>query len=83
MIPWQTGVAEVVASNAHHVTVRCPHCGGTHQHGPAAVGSNSIVAGCHRGFARCREYRVIDLGAGRSRSRRVNAKTSAGKDVSQ
>jgi uncharacterized protein (DUF983 family) len=68
-IPWQTGVAEVVGSTSRGVLVRCPHCGRKHEHSRAFVGSSSVVAGCHAGFSRCREYAVRDFGAGRKAKR--------------
>jgi hypothetical protein len=67
---WKTGVAEVVATNGPNVVVQCPHCEGTHQHARTAIGSSSVIAGCHRGFSRCREYRVVDLGSSRPKATR-------------
>lgn len=63
---WTTGVAEVIASTGRTITVRCPHCGKDHTHGKDVVGSRSVVAGCHTGWTRCLEYRVVDF---RKRSR--------------
>lgn len=57
---WQTGVAEVVSNRGRSVTVNCPHCKKKHDHGKDVVGSNAVVAGCHLGWTRCREYRVVD-----------------------
>ena len=58
---WQTGVAEVVSSSGRNITVKCPHCNETHTHSKDVIGSNAVVAGCHIGWTRCREYRVVDL----------------------
>ncbi len=68
LTPWLTGVAEVVTSTGRTVTVRCPHCDKDHVHGKDVVGSRSVISGCHKGWTRCREYRVVDL---RKRSREV------------
>lgn len=65
---WATGVAEVVAVRGRNVVVACPHCNGTHEHARSFVGSNAVVAGCHTGFSRCRQYRVLDLGSRRRAS---------------
>lgn len=59
---WASGVAEVVRHVARGVIVKCPHCGGRHQHGRSMVGSRSIAAGCHAGPGRLREYRIVDTG---------------------
>ena len=63
---WATGVAEVIGTSPTGV-VNCPHCRETHTHMRSSVGSNHVVAGCHAGYTRCREYRVVDMGAGRGR----------------
>lgn len=60
-----TGVAEVVGSSPRGVVVQCPHCRRRHVHARSFVGSNAVVAGCHAGHRRCREYRIVDLGQGR------------------
>ena len=62
---WSTGTAEVIATTAFGLTVKCPHCGGQHRHGRGTIGSNHVVAGCHAGFTRCREYKVVDYGGKR------------------
>ncbi|OYN80433.1 hypothetical protein [Mycolicibacterium sphagni] len=62
---WLSGVAEVVSVSGKHVNVKCPHCAKTHQHGRGMLGSKAILAGCHAGWSRCREYRIIDLGHAR------------------
>lgn len=59
---WASGVAEVVSHDAMSVWVSCPHCGKEHRHGKTMVGSNAIASGCHAGYSRCRQYRVVDLG---------------------
>ena len=67
---WATGVAEVVANSARGITVTCPHFHGMHDHARSSVGSNHVVAGCHRGYSQCREYRIVDMGgAGRGGKR--------------
>ncbi|MGE2733835.1 hypothetical protein [Mycolicibacterium vaccae] len=58
MIRWQTGLAEVTTVNGKHITVDCPHCGKQHQHNRAVLGSYHVVAGCHAGHGRLREYRI-------------------------
>lgn len=63
MSTWVTGVAEVIGTSPRGVIVKCPHCGDTHAHARSMVGSNHVVAGCHTGYTRCREYRVVDMGA--------------------
>ena len=67
MSDWATGVAEVVRTAARNVVVKCPHCGKEHEHARSSVGSNSVVAGCHTGFTRCREYRIRDFGGKKGR----------------
>jgi hypothetical protein len=57
---WETGVAEVTSSRGRTVTVACPHCPESHDHDRDVVGSNAVVAGCHKGWNVCREYRVVD-----------------------
>ena len=57
---WQTGVAEVISSQGRTITVRCPHCPETHNHGKDVVGSKSVVAGCHNGANLVREYAIVD-----------------------
>lgn len=61
---WSTGVAEVIAVDVRMVTVACPHCGKSHSHGRGMLGSRSIAAGCHAGWSRCREYRIVELRRG-------------------
>lgn len=68
---WATGIAEVTAANGRTITVKCPHCKGTHQHGRGVLGSHSVVAGCHAGWSRCREYRIVDLGTRAARPPRT------------
>lgn len=68
-VPWQRGVAQVVAVKGPTATVACPHCGGQHQHPRNFVGSRQVVAGCHTGFTRCREYAIVQV-RGRSGFRR-------------
>jgi len=58
MNPWLSGVAHILKLDATGVTVACPHCNGQHHHGRPVLGSNHVVAGCHKGFAICREYAV-------------------------
>lgn len=68
---WVSGVAEVVATHARGVvTVKCPHCKRTHRHGRDMLGSKSVAAGCHVGYRRCLEYRIVDLGQGRAKNNR-------------
>lgn len=57
---WATGIAEVLGIVGRTVRVRCPHCGGCHDHSRSMLGSRSVVAGCHAGHTRLREYTVID-----------------------
>jgi hypothetical protein len=59
---WATGVAEVIDQTAGTITVHCPHCNHQHTHGRGMLGSHSIVAGCHAGPTRLREYRPLNLG---------------------
>lgn len=59
---WQTGVAEVIGTCPRGVRIRCPHCDGVHEHARSVLGSHSVVAGCHAGPTRLREYRIVDLG---------------------
>jgi hypothetical protein len=62
---WATGVANVIRPTPRGVIIACPHCGLQHHHGRSMLGSRSVVAGCHAGPSRLREYRIVDLtGAG-------------------
>jgi hypothetical protein len=58
---WATGVADFRAIRAHQIIVACPHCYGTHAHALSMRGSRHVVAGCHTGFSRCREYSIPDV----------------------
>ena len=68
---WSTGVAEIVGTTPRGVKVACPHCNQQHEHTRAVLGSKSVAAGCHAGFSRCREYRVVDLGRAAPERRRA------------
>lgn len=61
---WSSGVAEVIGVDGRSVMVACPHCAQTHSHGRGMLGSRSIAAGCHAGWSRCREYRIVELRRG-------------------
>lgn len=58
MTPWQHDVATIAHIDGSGVTINCPHCGNQHHHGRSVLGSGHVVAGCHKGFAICREYAV-------------------------
>lgn len=60
MIRWQGGLAEVVEVKGATIVVACPHCGLQHTHGRQMLGSRNVVAGCHAGPRRLREYRIPD-----------------------
>lgn len=63
---WATGVAHVTAANGPKITVLCPHCGGSHTHPRNFTGSRHVIAGCHAGPGRLREYAIAGgSGAGR------------------
>jgi hypothetical protein len=55
---WKTGLAEVRSIKGIQVMVACPHCFGIHTHARSLLGSAAVVAGCHAGRSRCREYSV-------------------------
>ena len=57
---WATGVAHVISEDGPKIAVRCPHCGDTHIHPRNFVGSRHVVAGCHAGHSRLREYAVTE-----------------------
>lgn len=73
MARWQTGVANVERADSRSIFVRCPHCGDVHSHARNVLGSRQVVAGCHTGFTRCREYSIPDLGIATSRPRKFKA----------
>lgn len=61
MSRWATGVAEIITTSGATITIRCPHCRGKHQHSRSVRGSRHVVAGCHTGWTRLREYSILDL----------------------
>lgn len=64
---WARGVARVVAVNGPTCTVACPHCSQKHQHPRNFIGSRQVVAGCHAGWSRCREYAIVSTRSGARR----------------
>lgn len=56
---FQFGAAEVTNSKSGPlVTVRCPHCRGTHRRDRRAIGSREVLAGCSRGHRDTRTYAI-------------------------
>lgn len=62
---WSTGVAPIIGTTGRTIRVHCPHCGQRHTHGRNMAGSRHILAGCHAGPGRCREYAIPALEAKR------------------
>lgn len=63
MTTWLHGIAPVVGITGRTIRIQCPHCGHRHTHGRNMAGSRHILAGCHTGHTRCREYAIPDLPA--------------------
>lgn len=56
---WATGVATITGYTRNgKINIHCPHCGGDHQHERITAGSHAIVAGCHAGPTRLRQYAI-------------------------
>lgn len=55
---WQRGVAKVMQIRGAIIRVACPFCPKQHSHDRRSLGSKEVIAGCHRGFSRCRSYEI-------------------------
>lgn len=50
MSEWRVSVAKVVGTKGGRIIVACPHCAHTHVHERASLGSQLVLAGCHKGL---------------------------------
>lgn len=73
MSDWEHRTATIADADATHLTVRCPYVPGhEHTHGRRCAGSNSVVAGCHAGYSRCRTYEIPSLPNSQQRNGKKN-----------